>query len=897
MLRRIEKQLLIQEGEAGTVAYFLGLFLLISIGMAIGRGTADALFLKRIGFEYLPLLYMVQSLMLAIVSLGYAAFADRLIAEKFFRIIFSVLALLVLASWLVIALSGSTLVYPFYYLTYEVASEVLLVHAALYMGQNMTTLQAKRLAPLVYAGSQTGVIMGGLLLALAAPAIGTYNLLIIWCIMLITSMLLITAWHRRKGPSSHFRAPRRSRHLLRESVNQVQQGIHYTWSSGLLRAAAFALFFMVIAFYVLCYSVNRVYTQTFEDEATLASFFGILTAATSTLALLTQVFITNRAIRRFGIRRINLVFPLTTMVALATLSMSFTLPAALLGSFNKDALMPAFRNPVRTLFVNVIPGYMQGRARAISVAVVLPLALFLCGLLLSFMQKAETPLLFLLPGGCAALLYLYFNSRMNRAYEGTLIRTLRERLFLPERRLYSELNGAGKEVFAEIIAGVNHEDPEVAIAFARLLAGSFPEQAAEPILARIDSADSATANRLLGLLAELDLGAHRDRLFSLGRQGDARLQATVMQLLSALDDPGYTDHALRLVENSNPRLCAAGLHYCLHHRQPEIDPEYLARKWLDLLHKDTGASLAGLALIPDLPLLDTAQRRALEGAILNTFVDLLASSARDTRLRALRSLSLWQGNLPDAAYLLLTESLTDENPDIRSAAARCLHLETTDSRATHILRAIADSHPRVRQAGIDSLKSTSADFGAAVLDTILDNRAPLRGQSALLEAMVDSGLSKTDAERVAVSKAGEARQLQDAIQVLENTGKFATPAGLLVRLVLKERLEQILQLALLALEPLYEPGIIHTIRAGFSSHDQRHIANAGEALDSLQGGQAIKLLQQILAGLHDHRKTRHSPEFASITEVIDWCTTHTDEWLQQCAAYLLRETIDEEARV
>lgn len=898
MLKRLQRQLLIRETESGTVAYFLVLFLLISVGMAIGRGSADALFLKRIGIEYLPALYMVQSLVLAMVSLVYAGFADRIIAERFFRIIFSVLAVLVLASWWLMSRSDSTVVYPFYYLTYEVASEILLVHAALYMGQNMTTLQAKRLAPLVYAGSQTGVILGGLLLAFAAPVLGTQNLLIIWCLLLMSAMLLIMAWHRRKGPSTHFRAPHRSRHPLQEATRQIQQGIRYTWSSELLRAAGFALFFMVIAFYILCYSVNRVYTRTFENEATLASFFGLLTAATSGIALLTQLFITNRAIRHFGIRRINLVFPSTTLVALATLSMSFSLPAALLGSFNKDALMPAFRNPVRAMFINVIPAYMHGRARAISVAVVLPLALFLCGLLLVVMQQAQTPTLFLLPGAGAALLYLYFNSRMNRAYAGTLIRTLRERLFLPERHLYSELKGADRKVITEITAGVRHEDPEVAIAFARLLAGSFPEQAAAPILARIDGTDSATADRFLGLLAEVDLNGHRDRLFAMGRQGDAHLQATVMHLLASQDDPDYAGHALQLLDETNPRLCAAGLHYCLHHRTAGIDPEYLTRKWLDLLQGDTGASLAALALIPELGRLESRQRETLEAVIMATFLNLLSSADTDIRLRTLRSLRLWQGSLPDAAYPLLTAALSDENPDIRSAAASCLHLETGASRGGHILRAIADSHPLVRQSGLESLKATTADFRTAALDTILENRAPLRGQFALLETLVEAGLSKTDAEQVAIRKAAEARSLQDALETLEAAGGYpATPAAQLVRVVLKERLEQIIQLALLALEPLYEPGLINTIRAGFSSRDPRHIANAGEALDSLQGGRATRLLQQILCGLHDHRDSQYQPEFASITEVIDWCAAHTDEWLRQCATYLMSQTQDREARV
>lgn len=897
MLKGLKKQLLIQEGETGNVVYFLAVFLLIGSGMAIGRGTADALFLKRLGIEYLPMMYMIQSLLLAVVSLVYAAFADRIIAEKFCRIIFSILTLLVFASWVAMSRSAGSLVYPLYYLLYEVASEILLVHTALYMNQNMTTMQAKRLAPLLYAGSQMGIILGGLLLAVAVPVVGTQNMLLVWCALLVPGILLIVTWHRRKGPSTHFRPPHRGSRIFYECANQVKQGLRYSWSSDLLRAGSFALFFMVIAFYILCYSTHRVYAQTFETEADLASFYGMLTAATSSIALLTQLFITNRAIRRYGVRRINLLFPLTTLAALSTLAASFTLPSALFGSLNKDAIMPAFRNPVRTLFYSIIPAYIQGRARAISVAVVLPAALFFCGLLLSVMQKMDSPEFFLLPGMAAALMYLYYNRSMNRAYEGTLINTLKERLFLPDERLYSELHGAGKEVFDEIVQGLNHEDPEVAIAFARLLVGSFPEQAAELIFARLDSADTATADQLLGLLGETDLSQYRERLYKLTERGDAHFQATVIHLLARQKDPGYLQQATRLLEHSNPRLRAAGIHYCLHQPVADKEPEHLVQKWLGLIGGDTGACKAALTLIPDLSLTGLQHREKLEDAYQEAFVRMLAIDATDTRICTLNGLSRWERPLPDTAYPALLQALSDDSPDIRTAATHCLHLKGNHSRTPHILRAISDSHPGVREAGINALKAISKDFSASALSLILENTPPLRGQIALLESLVQSGLPKVDCERLAMSKAEEACQLQDAITTMEASKDPDSPAGSLIRLVLQERLEQTVQLALLALEPLYEAGTIKIIRAGFASGDRRHIENAIEVLGNLECCNATKLLLQVLTRMHDDQHAHHAPGIDTITGVIEWCTTHPDKWLQQCAGYFMQETKTGDARV
>ncbi|MDX2456143.1 MAG: hypothetical protein QNL87_01405, partial [Gammaproteobacteria bacterium] len=420
MINQLERKLLIQPGERGSVLYFLFFFMLVSAGMAIGRSTADALFLKRLGIEYLPLMYIIQSMLLAAVSLVYAAFADRIPAEKFFRALFATLIVLVLASWFAMSASSSALIYPAYYLVYEVASEVLLVHAALYMNQNMNTLQAKRLTPLVYAGAQIGTITGGLLLVVAAPVFGTQNLLLLWCGLLVTGAVVIMFRHKHHGTSTHFRAPKKSQNLLRDCVEQVHQGIKFTYRSSLLRASSLALFFMVLSFYILCYSANRIYTQTFDTEESLTRFFGLLTATTSAVALVLQLFVTNRAIRHVGVRTINLLFPWTTIACLTVLTFSFSLPSAILGSFNKDVLMPAFRNPVRSMFFNVLPDYMQGRARAMSIALVLPLALMLCGVLLILMQHLDSPVYFLVPGFLTAGLYLLYSRQMNKAYVGTL---------------------------------------------------------------------------------------------------------------------------------------------------------------------------------------------------------------------------------------------------------------------------------------------------------------------------------------------------------------------------------------------------------------------------------------------------------------------------------------------
>lgn len=884
--RRLHGLLLIQPGEAGKVAYFLLFFLLVSTGMAIGSGTAHALFLKRVGIEYLPLMYMAQSVVLALVSLCYAAVADRLPAERIFLVLFVVLLGLVSACWLLIQVSGVPAVFPLYYLVYDVASEVLLVHTALYLNQNMNTLQAKRLAPLIYAGAQAGNIAGGVLLATATPFVGAENMLLAWNLLLATSVLALYLWHRRHGTSSHYRAPRRSGRWIAESVGQVRQGIRYTLTSTLLRAASLALFFMVISYYVMWYSVNRIYNHSFPVEAELAGFFGTVTAVTGLIALFLQLFVAGRAIGYFGIRRMNLLIPATTIFVLSALSFSYTLPVALAGSLNKDALMPAFRNPIRTMFFNVLPAHVQGRARALSVAIVLPAAMMICGCLLWFMQRTGSPIVFLVPGIVAAVLYAWFNMRMGQAYTGTLVSTLRERLFLPDDRLYRDVGGAGDAVFDEIRRGAGHADPEVAICFARVLVESFPEPAADIVLERAERADVPTADRLLKLLADADLAGQESRLGKLIAGGDAHLRASIIRLTADMPLPSLHTEALQLLDDPNPRLSAAAVHLALHRG----DSAAATEAWRRLLRGGRQSALAVLSLVEDIPRLPASGRTDVEAGMLGLFPRLLREGPDEVRAAVFAGLRHWPCPASPELQGLIAGYLENDNPRLRYTATRCLHLLAPDRRTRLLQQALGDGHALVRQAAVDCLQATETDLPALIPAWLGDNRISLRAQQVLLGTEQAAALPPAVLSEIAIAKAHDADRLLQAMQRLgSGAGSGTTAYGRLLEHLLRERFDATVQLALQAMEPLYEPGLIAVIRAGFSSADERHIANAGEALSSLVHCRAAGLLNDVLRRSREQYRAQEGG-FSRVVDVLHWCASLPDEWLQACATRVLQES-------
>ena len=94
--------------------------------------------------------------------------------------------------------------------------------------------------------------------------------------------------------------------------------------------------------------------------------------------------------------------------------------------------------------------------------------------------------------------------------------------------------------------GVNHMDPEVSLAFSRVLTGSFPERAAGIILKRAADSDNAAADRYLSLLEDLDISPFAAELQGLASRGDNHLRASLLRLRLDKGDAGALQEALQL---------------------------------------------------------------------------------------------------------------------------------------------------------------------------------------------------------------------------------------------------------------------------------------------------------------------------------------------------------------
>lgn len=882
LTKKISDLILVRENEYKHVIYFFLVYLLAGCGNAFGRSSTDALFFKRFGIEYLPIMYIILGVSLSLISIFYAAFSDRIKPEKFFITLYLLMIGTLIVNWSVMSYGTTSYIYPIYFIVYEVASEVFLIHAAFYLSQNFDSMQAKRVFPVIMSGTLIGSIIGGTTISLISTKIGIHNIIILWCVLLSISISLIAYWHKNNGGSPYYRPQYKSSKKFAQAVSQITFGAKLLKSSNLLKFSSLALFFMVITFYVLCYSVNRVYTSTFTTEEELTSFFGKLTAATSFLALTMQIFITNKVINRFGAKNVNLFFPITSLVSYIGLLTSFSLNSALAGSLNKDAIMPAFRNPVRAIFFNAIPENIRGRALSIQIVIVLPLALATCGTLLLFMQQMGDPKYFLSIGVAAAICYLFFNHKMNNAYLSEILSNLKQRVFIPDSDkvnadISSDLN---PENFIEKIDKLDNKS---LISFVKILFKSNQKFATEVILNNTLDAKPFLKDQVIRIVSSVNPEGFIDYLWKSYEKSDNHLKLTILTTLFKLNDSEAIKKIPELLDDKNSRSISAGIIGAV----TTYDHKLLSRaikKWHNIIKStDINDYYTALKLIPYLDK-ENPKFQPLIESYRNSILSQLSSNIYRIQKETISALQHWpEDKFNEILPLLENIYNKDNNTDKINCIKNCNLLNTPISN-TVISKALEDINPHVCYEAAKQVylhtKNPNEQFFYWLTNGCIGSP---RYQGALIKVLLSKELDSDIFEDIAFKKSKEALELKEILRVLSLENQSSASSQVTIYAI-KERIQEYIDLVLLAMEAIEQPEDIYIIRDGLKSNDVRHVANAHEVITHFKNKRITDMLT-VLIDTYNYTKpsTLLDTKIKNFSHAIMWCKNHNDPWIKYCA--------------
>ena len=862
------------------LAYLAGLNLLLGLGMALGRGSSDALFLKRFGVEYLPHMLFLTSLLLAVSSMGYAAIVDRLRPAKLFNILFVAFCVYLAAVWAAMRMSDSVAAFALYFIGYGVISEILVVHFNFYALSFFDTLQAKRLFSVVSAAARFGAVLGGVALGLGSVNLRPEDVALVWVATLGLVLWLINRRHRQE-PS----LPIAARKPHKQPWDDIREGLQFARSSPLLRISALGMFIMILVISIQDYLVSTVLSRHFSDAQSLTAFFGWFLAVTNGIVLILQLFVTNRLLRRFGLKTVNLIFPLTSVFSLAALTFASGFAAALFTRFNYLGLLPAFRIPAANLFYNALPGYMQGRARALLVGLVLPAGLGCSGLLLMLVPPAAVDERLAAFGLFLALIYLWLKVKKNRLYGESLLEVLQQQVF---SGWPAELDGNGLltpkvidsiKKLARENSGRESSANEVLLAIAKLLAENATRKTGPLLLEIAPDTQVSTQNQLLPLLAKLRPVGWEKYARACLSHDDHHLRATALQVLTAVNLPGIWPVIESWLVSSSPRLKATATHLAL--QSSDVTLQAQARACLEVLLASAhpGYLIAAIGVMELNPSPEHLARL------------MQLTQAEDIRVRsvALRVLGLLAPKSGINLGQRLVELARDPSPRIRSTALTALPAASDAKLRLSLLATALDDHNHAVRASANKVAAAALPADSEVCRAALSQYFSHFDMQALLcRALASAEIPdwRVLLQENAVQHVNAARG-KHALLLSLGENPIDSPPRMLAT-VLREEVQQHISHVLEIMVLLDESTASRIIQSALSSRN-RHLR--AQALESVRQFEHAALFENLLPILEEEPDAAMETDLAywaaqSWTEVLAWCRREGSLWLVQCAEML-----------
>jgi len=887
MMRALAKWMLVYPGEGRVVSYVVLLNFIVGIGMMIGNTSSDALFFKRFGVEYMPHMLIASSLLMVVFGTAYASMADRIRASTLSIRILGSLAIFLVILWVTVRMGGGKAAIVGYYLCYAIVTELLLAHLSHYYLGFFDATQSRRLFPLISAGQRLGAVLGGFMVSAALTFLETEDMMLLWVITLLASMLMVIYYHRQDiGRKTVVRKHGGGKVKMFASI---YEGLEYAKTSRLLQFTGAGVFVLILICSTQDYLVSTIFTRHFNDEHSLAAFLGVFYAAVNATTLVLQTLLTSRMLQRFGLKVVNMVFPVSSFVSFGLLAFSPTLIPAMIGRLNYAGLMRAFRRPTFDLYFHGFPSYMQGRARAAIVSFVLPMGLATSGALMMMIPQAYVTVWLGWAGLGLSVIYIAIKWKKHQAYGESLGNLIKKQVFSLSDGSIQELGHLDTKISDGIVASLrNIEDENTAADYVDMLIQGAPERVGNILLEIAPRFSNAFQDRMLKNIARLKPDGWQQYARRCFTQGDNHLSCSaLLALLEEKESPEWKLLHKWLDKEAPTRLKGAAVQVVLSGKEPALLEKATGILSSLLSSSESSDLITGLAAIRelgDLHWLDSIKR-------------LLSNESASVRLAAIQALGALS-HLTFEDTLLFWPAIKDHSPVVRAATVKSIsNIPDLSFQVELLALAAYDPDFKVRHAVEEYVKDFRNANDENLIGTMERYFDDFEVQRLILKMAANSGRNENDhlfrsllARNLDI--AAEKKHLAHELEAVSRNNKSVNNmAARFITEVLEEEVQRHLDMSLQALEQLDEANAVRTIRAAWASRN-RHLRSL--ALESLRHRRNDAIIQRMLLLLeaqlsHNWQEVISQDSIRTWDTVLKKCSMIGSRWLKQCVFELSPE--------
>ena len=793
-------------------------FLLLAVTMLtysiMAMNIANSLFLSNAGAEYLPLCFIFLGLFSTLAYGGVSQVIDRFSRARLFQ--YALFASALFFSVFCLLLNLNTLVLYFFisitaFFQFDLYINILYPNL---VTDYFTTLEYKRYAPFFGIAQAVGILFGGMLTTVLAQYLNNRQLLGV--VVLVFGIAIAQIIYLENSQPRLESNIAKKRVGLIESLKTFPELVQRYPLIFYLASSSFLFILIYVMSEFLWFST---YANNFTDLE-LTSFLGQVRIATSTTQILTLFCVTRPLLRWLGVGRMNVAYPLVTLVALFGMALRGDLKSAIALNVNGDSLNKGLASPVHQLNYNAIPPEFSGRVRTLTDGIFYAVGLTLAGVSLLVAQSFLTPLEITWIAIILTAIALLARLPMGRLYAEGLESMIRSNtLELDEFNYRTQLPSGSSSAIQDLII---NGDPYTQVKGLEL-AGRLGEPSRflpeVKVLLEENGNDPVIRSAVVDLFTNNADGDAIAKFREFLNSDQIPLKATALEVLIANQEL-ISPHKLRKLlqdENAEISLLAALVvkvsEFTTDQKLKNLAEAVWNHPWED---NAANAIARVIAKIRDRDLVH----------LLDPILKHDQPSLKQQGLKALAQITE-RGDL-EVAEIAIKE-LQHRDPQVRAAAFHLLGVTRCQGMLHYVGMGLGDADPRVRQEASqvlasygekglelarDSLSSPNPEVVSAAITAISQVRSK-RASDILLEYLTPDfrELNKTQTWQK---------------QIPQNDPNWRPLA-----IAIADYHQRVVQKVLYILSCLGHSRTVNTVSRAFNSTNPREVANAVEVLTTL----------------------------------------------------------------
>lgn len=238
------------------------------------------------------------------------------------------------------------------------------------MADHFRSEQGRRLFGFIAAGGTTGALIGPALAAALVVKFGVALLTVVAAILLELAVQCFRLLANATQDSVHETGSRMARRYDEKIGGGMLAGITLILRERYLLGIALYLMLHTFASTFLYFEQGRIVASTLPDTATRTQFFAVVDLVVSCLALVLQLLVAGRFIKRFGVSAALILLPIAGLVAFAGITLWPTLWMLAAAQGVRRAIDYAIVRPAREVLFTVVSRAAKYKAKSVIETVV-----------------------------------------------------------------------------------------------------------------------------------------------------------------------------------------------------------------------------------------------------------------------------------------------------------------------------------------------------------------------------------------------------------------------------------------------------------------------------------------------------------------------------------------------